>query len=58
MDGDRFVIQGDNNAWLDQDHPTEDHVLGKLFAARPPGRQGARGARARRRPAVVGLAAC
>ena len=22
MDGDRFVIQGDNNDWLDEDHPS------------------------------------
>jgi signal peptidase I len=37
MDGDRFVIQGDNNDWLDQDHPGKDAVLGKLFVRIPQG---------------------
>jgi hypothetical protein len=37
MDGDRFVIQGDNNDWLDQDHPSEDQVLGTLFLRVPHG---------------------
>ena len=42
MDGDRFVIQGDNNTWLDEDHPSKDQVLGKLWLPRSPGGQGAR----------------
>jgi len=37
MDGDRFVIQGDNNTWLDEDHPSKDQVLGKLFLRVPQG---------------------
>src|SRR3954463_10777618 len=37
MDGDRFVIQGDNNDWLDEDHPVQDEVLGKLFLRIPQG---------------------
>src|SRR3954466_37178 len=37
MDGDHFVIQGDNNDWLDEDHPGQDKVLGKLFLRVPQG---------------------
>jgi signal peptidase I len=37
MDGDRFVIQGDNNSWLDPDHPASDLVLGKLWLRVPQG---------------------
>lgn len=37
VDGDRFVFQGDNNDWLDQDRPTEDQLLGKLFRQVPQG---------------------
>src|SRR4051794_2246209 len=37
MDGERFVIQGDNNDWLDQDHPSKDQVLGALFLRIPKG---------------------
>jgi signal peptidase I len=37
MDGDRFVIQGDNNTWLDEDHPSQDQVLGTLFLRVPHG---------------------
>jgi signal peptidase I len=37
LDGERFVIQGDNNTWLDPDHPSEDQVLGKLFLRIPQG---------------------
>jgi signal peptidase I len=37
MDGDRFVIQGDNNSWLDEDHPSQDQVLGTLFLRIPSG---------------------
>jgi signal peptidase I len=37
LDGDRFVIQGDNNAWLDEDHSSQDKVLGKLWLRVPQG---------------------
>jgi signal peptidase I len=37
LDGDRFVIQGDNNDFLDEDHPSQDQVLGKLFLRVPHG---------------------
>ena len=36
-DGDRFVIQGDNNSWLDPDRPSSDLVLGKLWLRIPRG---------------------
>src|SRR3954453_15479679 len=39
MDGDRFVTQGDNNDWLDADHPSQDEVLGTLFLRIPHGGQ-------------------
>jgi signal peptidase I len=35
--GDRFVMQGDNNTWLDPDQPSSDLVLGKLFLRVPQG---------------------
>lgn len=37
MDGDRFVIEGDNNHWRDVDHPAQEQVLGKLFLRIPKG---------------------
>ncbi len=37
VDGDRFVLQGDNNDWLDEDRPTSDEVMGKLFRQVPQG---------------------
>ncbi len=37
VEGDRFVFQGDNNDWLDQDRPTSDELLGKLFRHVPQG---------------------
>src|SRR6478752_2095403 len=37
LDGQRFVIQGDNNSWLDPDHPSRDLVLGKLWLRIPRG---------------------
>ena len=37
LDGDRFVIQGDNNTWLDEDKPTSEEILGKLFIRVPQG---------------------
>ena len=36
-DGDRFVIQGDNNTWLDQDRPTAEELIGSLFLRIPHG---------------------
>src|ERR1700712_998782 len=35
--GDRFVMQGDNNTWLDPDQPSSDLVLGRLFLRVPHG---------------------
>lgn len=37
VDGDRFTTQGDNNDWLDEDRPTADELLGKLFRQVPQG---------------------
>jgi signal peptidase I len=37
VEGDRFVFQGDNNDWLDQDKPTADEILGELFRQVPQG---------------------
>ena len=37
VEGDRFVLQGDNNDWLDEDRPTADEVMGKLFRQVPSG---------------------
>ncbi|MBN1095332.1 signal peptidase I [Blastococcus sp. TML/C7B] len=37
VEGDRFVFQGDNNDWLDQDRPTADELLGTLFRQVPQG---------------------
>src|SRR3954470_24599850 len=31
VEADGFVTQGDNNDWLDRDHPTDDEILGRLF---------------------------
>lgn len=56
-DGDRFVIQGDNNTWVDADSPTQDEILGELFIRVP---QGGKALGALRNPgplAVVGIAA-
>ncbi|TFV86250.1 signal peptidase I [Blastococcus sp. CT_GayMR16] len=52
LDGDRFVIQGDNNDWLDEDHPTPNEVLGKLFLRVP---QGGKALAAVTNPGVLGL---
>lgn len=38
-DADGFVTRGDNNDWLDQDRPTEDEILGRLFVRIPHGGQ-------------------
>lgn len=37
MDGVRFVFKGDNNSWLDPDHPTRDKLLGTLWLRVPQG---------------------
>jgi signal peptidase I len=29
-DGERFVFKGDNNTWVDTDHPTESALIGKM----------------------------
>jgi signal peptidase I len=50
-DGDRFVTQGDNNSWLDQDHPAPDHVMGSLWFRVP---QGGKAFSALTSPAVLG----
>ena len=52
MDGDRFVIQGDNNDWLDADKPAKGEILGKLFVRIP---QGGKALAAVRSPGVLGL---
>ncbi|MGY1803048.1 signal peptidase I [Blastococcus sp. SYSU D00922] len=39
IEGDRFVTQGDNNDWLDEDRPTEDEILGSLSFRIPHGGQ-------------------
>ena len=37
VDADGFVTKGDNNDWLDEDRPTEDEILGRLFLGIPHG---------------------
>src|SRR5215218_2486016 len=49
-DGDRFVTQGDNNSWLDEDQPTTDQVMGALWFRVP---QGGKALAALRSPALV-----
>ena len=29
-EGDRYVFQGDNNSWIDDDRPTEDQIVGAM----------------------------
>lgn len=36
-DAEGFVTQGDNNDWLDEDRPTQEEILGRLFARIPQG---------------------
>jgi hypothetical protein len=48
-EGGRFVTQGDNNDWLDEDRPTEEELLGRLFFSIP---QGGTALSALRSPAV------
>jgi signal peptidase I len=45
-----FVTQGDNNDWLDEDRPTDDEILGRLFLSIP---QGGKALAALRSPGVV-----
>lgn len=35
MELDRFILQGDNNAWLDSYHPNQDEIIGKLWVHIP-----------------------
>ena len=35
MDGDRFVLKGDNNGWVDAYHPTQTDIVGKLWIHAP-----------------------
>ena len=49
-DGERFVTQGDNNDWLDEDRPTEDEILGTLFLRVPQGGKALGAAPLARRP--------
>lgn len=35
IDFDHFVLQGDNNGWLDSYHPTQNEVVGKLWGHIP-----------------------
>lgn len=56
MDGDRFVIEGDNNTWLDEDHPSQDQVLGKLFLRIPHGGKALSAIRSPGALALIGVA--
>lgn len=35
VDQDRFILQGDNNTWLDSYRPTQDEIIGKLWIHLP-----------------------
>lgn len=35
MDQDHYVLQGDNNSWIDAYHPTRDEIIGKLWIHAP-----------------------
>jgi signal peptidase I len=35
VNGDRFVIKGDNNSWVDAYHPNADEIIGKLWIYLP-----------------------
>jgi signal peptidase I len=50
--GDRFVTQGDNNSWLDEERPTADQVMGALWFRVP---QGGKAFAALTSPAVLGV---
>ena len=51
-DGDRFVTQGDNNSFLDEEHPTADQVMGSLWFRVP---QGGKALAALTSPTVLGV---
>jgi signal peptidase I len=53
-DANGFVTQGDNNDWLDQDRPTADEILGRLFVHIP---QGGKAMAALASPWTLGLVA-
>jgi signal peptidase I len=36
-DGDRFVTRGDNNTWVDPDHPSKGQIVGSLWLRIPSG---------------------
>jgi signal peptidase I len=35
VEGGRFVLQGDNNSFVDAEHPTEDQIVGSLWVTAP-----------------------
>jgi signal peptidase I len=35
MEQDRYVLQGDNNSWIDAYHPAQDEIIGKLWIHLP-----------------------
>ncbi len=35
VDGGRFVLKGDNNSFLDSEHPTEEQIVGSLWVTAP-----------------------
>jgi hypothetical protein len=50
-DGERFVLQGDHNTWLDPDRPTGEEILGRLWLHLP---HGGTALTTLRSPAVLG----
>jgi signal peptidase I len=60
VDGDAatgFVLQGDNNSWLDEDRPGDDQILGRLWLRIPHGGKALEGLRSPWVLAVLGVAA-
>lgn len=53
-DADGFVLQGDNNSWLDEEQPTEADVMGRLWLQVP---QGGKAIAALRSPSALVLIA-
>ena len=35
VDGGRFVLKGDNNSFIDAEHPTEEQIVGSLWVTAP-----------------------
>jgi signal peptidase I len=35
LDGDRFVLKGDSNSWIDSYHPRQEELIGKLWLILP-----------------------